>query len=83
MLGIQASFFSLFFFVCVCAIFSLSLSLSLSDLSVNRVVGRGASEAVSLIRDSAGYHPIVGCKNTATKDSPANYLPGYSVLSPN
>ena len=36
---------------------SLSLSLSLSEyLSVNRVVGRGASDAVSLIPDSAGYH---------------------------
>ena len=25
-------------------------------LGINRVVGRGVSDAVSLIRDSAGYH---------------------------
>ena len=28
------------------------------DLGVTRVVGRGASDAVSLFRDSAGYHPF-------------------------
>ncbi len=30
------------------------------------VAGWGASDAVSPIRDGAGYHPIlIGCKNTA------------------
>ena len=30
-----------------------------------RVAGWGASDAVSPIRDGAGYHPLSGCKNTA------------------
>ena len=31
-------------------------TVSLGNLGVRRVVGRGASNAVSLVRDSAGYH---------------------------
>ena len=42
-----------------------------ADLKMNktaqgpRVVGWGASDAASPIRDGAGYHPSKGCKNTA------------------
>ena len=32
---------------------------------IKSVAGWGASDAVSPIRDGAGYHPLLGCKNTA------------------
>ena len=52
----------------------MQLIMIFSDLGVNRVVGRGASNAVSLFRDSAGHHPVAGCKNTAN-NRPQNSHP--------
>ena len=50
------------------------------DLGVSRVEGRGASDAVSLIRDSAGYHPKQGARTLLNIMAPKNSHPEHQVI---